>query len=151
MLLKGVATLVSLKRSVTPTEEDRQEFVKAVLTNKPFIRTYTITGTPIKVTCTSPNSKEYVEFGKRSNEDSDFENIVVKSVLQEVTIDGKVIYKKEDVGENWEEYFQNTLGQSPLQVLVLEKVVIFYNTFIKLLQEMFSSDFFGKTSNTEQS
>ncbi len=149
MLLKGISTLVSLKREVEITEEDKKAFVKAVLTNSPFEKCYKVG--PVEVICRSPEGKDYEDLGKISDKDSEFEFAVIKSILQTVSINDEFVYRKDDVYDDWLSYFQEKLGKSPLQVLVLGKVVHFYNMFIKLLQELLSPDFFEKIQDFGQS
>jgi len=148
MLLRGISTLVNLKREINVTEQELDKFIEAVLTNEPFIQTYSI-GT-LKIVCQSPNSKDYEELGALSNKD-EFEYAVIKAVLKEVSINDTIIYEKNDTCTDWKTYFADTIGKSPLQILVLEKVVYFYNLFVKLLQELLAPDFFGKTKHTGRS
>lgn len=148
-MLRGIGIFTTLKRDIEPSEAQRMEFAKCVLTNKPFTQVYE--AAEIRVVCTSPNSKEYEELGNFPDRETEFEKAVIRSVLQEVTIKGVVVYRKGAWEENWADYFQKTLGESPLQVWVLEKVVVFYNLFRKLLQELLEPDFFVKITATGQS
>jgi len=146
MLYTGISRLVNINPGeIVPDDKDREEFVAAVVSGKPFRKECTVG--PFRVVFSSPSAADYAVLGAASKEQ--YESCLIAATVKSIAYNSDLIYGKRD-DEDLKtalQKIQDALGSSVLIPKVIQEWFVFITKFVKLVEEATKPDFFSNIQN----
>lgn len=140
MFISGITQFANVNKEIEISEEDKQEFVKAILELKPFKKQFNYG--PIQLLYTTPSLEEY-KLLEKNPENFDYEDCFVLVALEKICINTNTTYEKgTDILENYNK-LSAIIHNSPIAAFIAKSAVEFYHTFKELMRLSGEPDFFG--------
>jgi hypothetical protein len=149
MLYSGVSKVVGVPaENIEITDQIKDSFIAAVLSNKPFTFTDTIGDLVIKF-CT-PTLKEYEQLSQLDDTtDPTYEDGLIVSCIKSIFKNNDVVYNKSDKSLlDRKAELSAIFSDTVVLPILIGKWFRFFKLYKTLCKEAVSPDFFEKTRNT---